>query len=330
MTGILPVKKYGTHSALNIFDEYSMTDPRQLAKFIGFTEDEVKALCDEYQMDFQEAKCWYDGYRFKGAEHIYNPMSVVKAMLFDEYQSYWTRTETYEALKIYIDMNYDGLKEDVVSLLGGENRKVNVSRFENDMTTFHSKDDILALLVHLGYLAYDKLQKEVFIPNYEVREEFVNAMDGSKWSEVVKSLQLSEELLEATWRMDGEAVAAGIDAVHQEMTSILNYNNENALSCVINLAYYSTRQMYTVFREFPTGKGFADVVFLPRKNTDKPAIVVELKWDKSAEGAIKQIKEKEYGKEFESYAGEVLLVGINYDKESKMHTCIIEQTKSFP
>jgi hypothetical protein len=304
-----------------------MTDPRQLAKFIGFTEDEVKALCDEYQMEFQEAKSWYDGYKFRNAEHIYNPMSVVKAMLFDEYQSYWTRTETYEALKIYIDMNYDGLKEDVVSLLGGENRKVNVSRFENDMTTFHSKDDILALLVHLGYLAYDKQQKEVFIPNYEVREEFVNAMDGSKWSEVVKSLRLSEELLEATWRMDGEVVAAGIDTVHQEMTSVLNYNNENALSCVINLAYYSARQMYTVFREFPTGKGFADVVFLPRNNTDKPAMVVELKWDKSAEGAIKQIKEKEYGKVFENYTGEVLLVGINYDKESKTHTCIIERTK---
>jgi hypothetical protein len=328
MTGILPIKKYGTHSALNIFTEYSMTNPRQLARFIGFTEDEVKTLCEKYQMDFQEAKSWYDGYQFKGTEHIYNPMSVVNAMIEGEYQSYWTSTETYEALKIYIDMNFDGLKQDVVGLLGGEKRKVNVSRFENDMTTFHSKDDILALLVHLGYLAYDKLQKEVFIPNYEIREEFVNAMDGSKWSEVINSLRLSEELLEATWRMDGEAVAAGIDAVHREMTSILNYNNENALSCVIHLAYYSARQMYSVFREFPTGKGFADVVFLPRKNTDQPAMVVELKWDKSAEGAIKQIKEKEYSKVFENYSGEVLLVGINYDKESKVHTCIIEQARN--
>jgi hypothetical protein len=325
MTGILPIKKYGTHSALNMFREYSMTNPRQLARFIGFTEEEVKALCTKYQMDFDEAKRWYDGYRFKGAEHIYNPMAVVNAMLDEEFQSYWTSTETYEALKIYIDMNFDGLKENLIYLLGGESRRINVAKFENDMTTFHSKDDILTLLVHLGYLGYDNQSSEAYIPNHEVWGEFVNAMDGNGWSEVVKSIQLSEELLEATLRMDAHTVAAGIDAVHQQMTSILNYNNENALSCVINLAYYSARQEYTLVRECPTGKGFADVVFLPRKHSDKPAIVVELKWNQTAEGAIQQIKEKEYGKVFDHLHGEVLLVGINYDKESKKHTCIIEK-----
>jgi hypothetical protein len=222
-------------------------------------------------------------------------------------------------------MNFDGLKEDVVKLLGGENRKINIYGFENDMTTFHDKDDILTLLVHLGYLAYDIQTKEAFIPNFEVREEFVNAMKGSRWSEIIKSIRSSEELLEATLRMDADAVATGIDAVHQEMTSILNYNNENALSCVINLAYYSAREEYFLVRECPTGKGFADVVFLPRKNTTKPAIVVELKWDQTAEGAIKQIKEKEYGTALAGYIGEVLLVGINYDKETKKHTCLIER-----
>jgi hypothetical protein len=325
MTGILPIKKYGTHSALNIFKEYSMTKPKQLAGYIGFTEEEVKVLCDKYQMDFEEAKRWYDGYRFKGAEHIYNPMSVVNAMLDSEYQSYWTGTETYEALSIYLDMDYDGLKEDVVFMITGENIPADVSMFQNDMTTFLSKDDILALLVHLGYLAFDGERSEVFIPNEEIRGEFIRAVKGNSWQEVMYAIKQSVELLEATWRMDGEAVAAGIDAVHQEMTSILNYNNENALSCVINLAYYSARQTYTVSREFPTGKGFADVVFIPRKNTDKPAIVVELKWDKTAEGAIKQIRDKGYGKAFENYVGEVLLVGINYSKESKTHTCIIER-----
>jgi hypothetical protein len=326
MTGILPIKKYGTHSALNLFEEYSMTEPFPLEQFVGFTEEEVKELCEKYHMEFDEAKQWYDGYHFHNDMHIYNPKSVVSAMLRKSYKSYWTRTETYEALKIYMDMNFDGLKEDIVSLLGGENRKINVSKFENDMITFHNKDDILTLLIHLGYLAYDPQQKETFIPNYEIREEFVNAMEDGGWSEVIKSLKLSEELLEATWQMDTKAVAVGIDAVHQEMTSILNYNNENALSCVIHLAYYSAREIYTLVREFPTGKGFADVVFLPRKHTDKPALVVELKWNKSAEGAIKQIKEKEYGKVFENYTGEVLLVGINYDKVSKKHTCMIKRT----
>jgi hypothetical protein len=278
-------------------------------------------------MDFEEAKRWYDGYQFKSTEHIYNPMSVVNAMLDGEYQSYWTSTETYEALSIYLDMDYDGLRADVTLMITGEHIPADVSMFQNDMTTFLSKDDILALLVHLGYLAFDSERSEVFIPNEEIRGEFIRAVKGNGWNEILDSIKQSVELLEATWRMDGEAVAAGIDAVHQEMTSILNYNNENALSCVINLAYYSARQTYTVFRELPTGKGFADVVFVPRKNTDKPAMVVELKWDKSADGAIKQIKEKEYGKIFEHYTGDVLLVGINYDKKSKKHTCLIEYTK---
>jgi hypothetical protein len=325
MTGILPIKKYGTHSALNIFKEYSMTKPKQLSKFIGFTESEVRALCDKYQMNFEEAKRWYDGYRFKGAEHIYNPLSVVNAMLDGEYQSYWTSTETYEALSLYIDMDFDGLREDIVRILTGEHLQADVSMYQNDMTTFLSKDDILALLVHLGYLAFDGERSEVFIPNEEIRGEFIRAVKGNGWCEVLNSIKQSIELLEATWRMDSMSVAAGIDAVHQEMTSILNYNNENALSCVINLAYYSARQTYTVFRELPTGKGFADVVFIPRRNTDKPAMVVELKWDKSAKGAIKQIKEREYDKIFENYKGMVLLVGINYDTGSKKHTCLIEK-----
>jgi hypothetical protein len=325
MTGILPIKKYGTHSALGLFKEYSMTKPSQLTQFIGFTEDEVKELCTKYQMDFDEAKRWYDGYRFKESEHIYNPMAVVNAMMDRSFQSYWTSTETYEALSIYIDMNYDGLREDVIRMIGSEHITADVSMFQNDMTTFKSKDDILALLVHLGYLAYDSEQGEVFVPNEEIRAEFYRAVKGNRWHEVMNSIQLSKELLEATLRMDGEAVAAGIDTVHMEMTSILNYNNENALSCVINLAYYSAREEYTFVREYPTGKGFADVVFLPRKNTTKPGIVVELKWDQTAEGAIKQIKEKEYNVSLASYAGELLLVGINYDKETKKHTCVIEK-----
>jgi hypothetical protein len=324
MTGILPIKKYGTHSALNIFDEYSMMDPSPLEQCVGFTEGEVKGLCNKYQMDFEEIKRWYDGYCFPNAPHIYNPKSVVSAMLRKNYKSYWTSTETYEALSHYVNMDFDGLRADVVRMLTGEHLQADVSMFQNDMTTFLSKDDILALLVHLGYLAFDGERSEVFIPNEEIRGEFIRAVKGNDWQEVMNSIKQSVELLEATWRMDGVAVAAGIDAVHQEMTSILNYNNENALSCVINLAYYSARQTYTVFRELPTGKGFADVVFVPRKNKDKPAMVVELKWDKSAEGAIKQIKEKEYGRILENFVGKVLLVGINYDKRSKKHTCLIE------
>lgn len=325
MTGILPIKKYGTHSALNMFNEYSMTEPKALAEYIGFTEDEVVTLCDKYKMDFDETKRWYDGYQLGKGLNIYNPKSVVDAMLEQEFHSYWSRTENYEALKIYIDMNFDGLKDAIVLMLGGERVQINPGTFNNDMTTFYTKDDVLTLLVHLGYLTYNIETKEVSIPNEEVRGEFYNAISTSKWDEVLKAIRESDELLQKTWEMDGDTVAERLDAVHMDLTSILSYNNENSLSCVISMAYYSARNDYTMIRELPTGKGFADIIFLPHKYSDKPAMIVELKWDQSAETALTQIKDKQYVNALEKYSGEILLVGINYDKESKKHQCVIEK-----
>jgi len=210
-------------------------------------------------------------------------------------------------------------------MLGGESIQINPGTFNNDMTTFHSKDDVLTLLVHLGYLSYNTETKEVSIPNEEVRGEFYNAISTTKWDEVLKAIHDSETLLNKTWQMDEDAVAAGLDVAHMDLTSILSYNNENSLSCVISMAYYSARNNYTMIRELPTGKGFADIVFLPHKDSDKPAMIVELKWDQSAETAISQIKEKQYVSALEKYSGEILLVGINYDKDSKEHQCIIEK-----
>lgn len=326
MTGILPIKKYGTHSALNIFYEYSMTNPKGLAEFVGFTEQEVKTLCEAYHMDFEKAKLWYDGYYFKKVGHIYNPKSIVDSMLEEEYHSYWTSTETYEALKVYIDMNFDGLKDAVIAMLGGGKCRINPRKFQNDMTSFQSKDDVFTLLVHLGYLGYDEQNQSVFIPNMEIAAEFENAIDGSKgWEKLASVLRNSDELLEATLNQDEEAVAKGIDAVHTDHVSILSYNNENSLSCVITIAYLSAQREYTLIRELPAGKGFADIVFLPRKFSDKPAMIVELKWNQSAEGAIGQIKNMQYGKALEEYSGNVLLVGINYDRKEKTHRCIIEK-----
>lgn len=325
MTGILPIKKYGTHSALNMFDEFSMTNPKGLAEYVGFTEQEVMRLCAEYGMDFLETKRWYDGYRFRRTEHVYSPKSVVDAMRNQEFDNYWTQTETYEALKRYIDMNFDGLRDAVTVLVGDGRCRLDTGTFQNDMTSFAGRDDVLTLLIHLGYLAYDSTEKTVFIPNEEVRGEFVRAIKTGGWGEIIKAISMSEELLEATWQINSRAVADGIDQVHTEAASILSYNNENALSCVISLAYYSARSYYTVIREFPSGKGFADLVFLPHPACfDKPAMIIELKWDKTAEGALRQIKEKEYPKALSGYHGRLLLVGINYDKKSKKHQCMIE------
>lgn len=325
MTGILPIKKYGSHSALNMFDEFSMTNPKQLAEFVGFTEEEVKNLCLKYHMDFEETRRWYDGYRFQNTDHVYSPRSVVSAMLSRCFDNYWNQTETFEALREYISMNFDGLKDTVIELLAGNYKKVDTSSFSNDMTNFSSADDVLTLLIHLGYLGYNYSTEEVFIPNSEIAAVFVTAIKNVGWQEVMNSVKKSDNLLKDTWNKNAQAVAKGIEEAHFE-TSILKYNDENSLACVISLAFYSARAYYTEIREMPSGHGFADIVYLPRKmHQDKPAIIVELKWDKSAEGAIEQIKNKKYVKALENYQGRILLVGVNYSKDSKEHQCIIEE-----
>lgn len=327
MTGILPVKKYGQHSALNMFWEYSMTDQSFFEEYTGFTEDEVEELCRQYAMNFAEAGSWYDGYRFTEFQHIYNPKSVVEAMRRHKFSNYWTTTETYDALKIYMDMDYDGLREGIVQMLGGEHIKVNTLSFQNDMRNFRTKDDVLTLLIHLGYLAYDSEREEAFIPNREIVREFENAMSVGGWSEIVRVLKASEKLLEDTLRCDEKSVAEGLDRAHTEVASILTYNDENSLGCAISLAYYSARKDYRIIRELPTGRGFADVVFLPLPFSKKPALVVELKYDKSADTAIRQIKDRHYTQALENYVGEILLVGVNYDRDSenKPHSCVIER-----
>lgn len=324
MTGILPIKKYGKHSAINMFTEIAMTNPRELAEYTGFTETEVKLLCEEYKMPFDETKRWYDGYNLKGVS-IYNPRSVVMSMTGHDYDNYWTSTETYEALKIYIEMNFDGLKDIIIELLSGEKVVIDTTTFTNDMVTFVTKDDVLTLLIHLGYLTYDFYTKEVSIPNYEISEQFASTIKVIGWSEVADSLKQSDELLKATLNYNEEKVAELIDRAHSDNTSILKYNDENSLSCVISLAYYSARKTYTIDRELPAGKGYADLVFRPRKNNTNPALIVELKYDKSAEGAIEQIKKNQYSDCLKDYSGDVLLVGINYDKEQKNHSCKIEK-----
>lgn len=332
MTGILPIKKYGSHSALNMFTEYSMTNPREMAEFFGFTEEEVHALCATYKRNFEEAQAWYDGYELVAMDgenpkiySMYSPKSVVDAMLSGLYDNYWNQTETYEALKIYIQMNFDGLKDAIVRMLAGDRVEINTGTFSNDMTTFQNRDDVLTLLVHLGYLSYHWMDKTVSIPNKEVSQEYVNAISTMDWHEVIDSVEASKNLLEALWMQDEEAVAAGIDKAHREI-SILQYNNENSLACTINLAFYFAREYYTIIREFPTGKGFADLCFIPRKmHADKPAVVIELKWEKSAQGAIAQIKDRHYTDALKEYRGNLLLAGINYNRETKTHTCVIEQ-----
>jgi hypothetical protein len=329
MTGILPIKKYGTQSALTDFKEYTMIEPKKLEKYVGFTEDEVKNLCDEYGLDFDEMKRWYDGYSFDHVKSVYSPNSVMEAVLNEKIGSYWTKTETYESLKVYIDMNEDGLKETIVQMLGGARIRIDVGTFQNDMTTITCKDDVLTLLIHLGYLAYDMDKEAAYIPNEEVRREFVRAVKYGRHKEVAKLIQTSDRLLQATLAMDSETVAYAIEEAHSAGAAPLYYNDEQALRSVIRFAYITCIDEFLRIEELPSGIGYADVVYLPKKGSDKPIMIVELKWNKTADGAIAQIKNRNYPKVLEGFGSDILLVGVNYDEKTKKHTCVIEKYKKY-
>ncbi len=327
ITGILPIKKYGTQSALNNFREHTMVSARQMAEYVGFTEQEVKTLCEKYHMPFHEMQKWYDGYYFETVGHVYSPNSVIEAIDSKEFGNYWSGTETYESLLTYIAMDFHGLRQLIVDMLGGLKCSIDVESFQNDITTFKSADDVLTLLIHMGYLAYDNKTKEVFVPNEEVRSVFLRAVKNDGWDDVIQAINASEELLKATLSMDERTVEQMIQEVHMQNSSSLVYNNEISLSSVIVLAYYSACKDYILIREMPSGNGFSDMIFLPKRTSLKPALILELKWDKTAEGAISQIKNKKYVSALKEYKGNILLVGINYEKKSKKHQCRIEKVE---
>ena len=330
ITGILPIKKIKDESALNNFREYTMLKSKPITEYYGFTEEEVRGLCKEYDMDFESTKAWYNGYLIDG-KHMYNPNSVVQSMMDRDFDSYWKNTSSFASINTFITMNYAGLKEDIMTMLAGGKVMVDPRSFQNDLSEIHSKDDALTALIHLGYLGYDTEMLSAYIPNYEVAEAFQMALKTGEWSEISRAISRCDELLMATINKNADKVAEIIELAHETYTSVLTYNDENSLSCVLTMAYFTAPAYYDIIREHPAGKGYADFIFKPRANAGwRPAMVVELKYNQSADTAIKQIKEKRYQGALSGYGDKILLVGINYDAEGedkKKHTCVIEEWK---
>lgn len=341
MTGILPIKKYGTQSALNDFREYSMTSPGSMGGFLGFNDGDVKKLAEEYHMDFSELKRWYDGYemitfdwREKNPElkktAIYNPNSVMAAIRARRCDNYWAQSEAFESLRRYIDYDFNGVKETLERLIIGEPVRINVLGFGNDLDNVSDNEELFTLLIHLGYLTYDPDNRQAALPNQEVREEFIEAFRGSKsHKELAELVRTSDKLLEALWMGDEETVAQGVEYVHNHKVAPNFYNNEQSLRYVVRMAFLGAIDYYIDIMELPSGIGYADLVFIPRRNSNKPAMVIELKWNDTAHAAISQIKERNYPELLKEFTDEVLLVGINYDKKTKQHTCVIETAEFF-
>lgn len=288
LTGILPIKKLKTQSALNNFEEFTMLDAGRMAPYVGFTEEEVHGLCEQYGCSYEQVKSWYDGYLLEDYQ-VYNPKAVVSVMLNGKYKSYWSNTGSYEAIVPLINMDFDGLKSAIIEMLSGASVEVDVTSFQNDTVSFANRDDVLTYLIHLGYLAYDQDSRHVFIPNEEIRHELNHAVKRTRWNEMVTFQKESLALLDATLEKDGMEVAKGIEKIHTGYSSTIMYHDENSLSSVLTIAYLSSMQYYfKPIRELPTGRGFADFVYIPKPEykADYPALVVELKWNKAADTAL--------------------------------------------
>ena len=287
-----------------------------ITKYYGFTEDEVKELCKRFDMDFESTKAWYNGYLIDGI-HMYNPNSISMAIERNDFDSYWRNTSSFASINTFITMNYAGLKDDIMKMLAGGKVMVNPNTFQNDFSTIASKDDALTALIHLGYLGYDADRKSAYVPNYEVATAFELALQTGGWKEIAKAISTCDELLFETIDGNAERVAELIELAHDAYTSVLKYNDAPGY--------------YNIVRQMPAGKGFADFVFIPRANAGgRPAMVVELKYNKSADTAIKQIKENRYHGALSGYSDKILLVGISYDaeeKDKKHHTCVIEEVQ---
>jgi hypothetical protein len=302
-----------------------MLDAAQFAPHVGFTAEETKALCEQYGCDFAEIERWYDGYRLSDEVSLFNPKSVTSSISRKRMGSYWSATGSFEALKDYILMDFEGIRQDVVTMISGDSVEVDVGSFLNTLDKFESKDDVFTYLIHLGYLNYNFEEQTCRIPNEEVRQEWVRSVKLSPdYKKLMEIINASKKLLDATVEGNEEAVEKALDAAHTEVTNPLTYNDEHCFQSAICLAYFYANTRYTLFKELPTGKGYADLVLIPYL-PNIPAMVIELKHNKSAGSALQQIKDKNYCQALNNYKGDLLFVGVNYDEKTKEHSCKIER-----
>ena len=327
ITGILPVVRDKVQSKLNNFKEYTILDSKELSEFVGFTDEEVVNLCEKYQISHTECKNWYQGYKLDEFE-VYNPESVVMSIEDRCFEGHWNKTSSYSVISDRLQSNFDGMRDDVVKMISGENVRVDIGMYLNTMTDFIVKDDAFTYLAHLGYLAYDRKTKTCRIPNKEVRQEWFRAISVMKEYKVTdKIIKDSVDLLEQTLQLNSAEVAKALNRSHIHVASHRNYNNEQALASAVYLAFIDALNYYTVFKETSAGNGIADLIYTPLHADSKyPPMIIELKSNKTASRAVAQIKSKEYFHAFDGFNGKLLFVGINYD-EKKKHTCEIVEVE---
>lgn len=333
LTGILPIKKYNSQSALNTFKEYNMLRPVPYEDYFGFTEGDVAEIVKSPRcgISHQELKEWYEGYKLNGKD-IYNPNSVVSAISDGVCQSYWSGTSSNEEVVNLINMNFDGIKDDIISLVEGSTIQFNCQTFQNDMVTIENKDDVFSLLVCLGYLGCvddGGDDRTAYVPNKEIKTALAALVKSQPWFNSMPVIERSEQLFNAITALDADKTAEIITKIHNSPNvSLLNYNREESMVfCLISGLMWRTEREYECFRELQSGKGSADLIYAPKRSISLPILLIEFKYGRSAEEAMDQIKKKEYFSRYRDgdYPNDVLLIGINYDPKTKDHQCLIEK-----
>ena len=323
MTGVLPIAKYSSGSALNMFKEYNMLNDSKYDKYFGFTLSEVENLCKKQnKITFEELKMWYDGYKTYSGLDVFNPRSVVYALSDGVCQSYWTNTGPMDEISYYIENNVEEIQNDIVQMVSGIPVNIHLEGYSAERINLNTRDEILSAMTVYGFLSYH--DETLTIPNKELRMKFDYSLKNHQMGAISKLVLKSNEMLKATLRKDTETMERIIQEAHDINIPIIKYNDENSLACVVTLVYLSARTKYTIVREMEAGAGRADFIFYPNDKS-KPAFILELKKNSTPDEALNQIKEKRYITALKDYTGKKLAVGISYDEKLKKHSVKIEE-----
>ena len=325
MTGILPIKKHSSNSALNMFDEFTFLNDGIYDDYFGFSENEVKQIVQKQsKLTYKDLEKWYNGYFTEDGNRIYNPRSVVKALETGKLRSYWTNTGKMDEVLQYLKYNTLEVRDDVVKLVNNQVVRVNIrEEYRAGQRTPKTRLEIYSAMIVLGFLSYH--EGLIKIPNQELMYEYEKALEDESFGQVSEIIRRSEKMLEATLDKDKDTLVEILHDIHNMEIPVLKYNDENSLSCVVTLAYLSARDSYRIEREEKNGKGYTDFTFYPRYSYESP-FILELKKDDTTDNAIAQIKEKEYYKKFkqEYKDREILIVAICYNSKTKEHSVDIE------
>lgn len=341
MTGILPIAKYSSGSELNMFAEFTMVNSPMFGEYFGFTDDEVDDLYRRYIVEYDRQhkeksvtrkglRDWYNGYYTKSGERVYNPRSVVFALQFNNLANYWTSSGPYDEIYYYIRNNISDVRDDLALMISGESVTAKIQEYAATSMNLSTRDEIYSAMVVYGFLSY--LNGKVCIPNRELMEKFDELLvKNESLGYVYRLAKESEKMLKATLAGDTLTMERILEFAHNTEVPLLSYNHETELSAIVNLVYLAARDSYRVEREDKAGTGYVDFIFYPY-DTTADCIILELKVDHTPDEAIAQIIDKKYALKFmpklagqKIYTGRILAVGIGYWKESKKHSCKVEE-----